>query len=204
MESVMLFHSVDDMLVTAWGVIKAMTLHEEAIKVRTSPPSAAHVRVYMAVVDGEPSGSQHPTPDMQENPQHSPHDCHLGGSTLHQLQVNLGDLVDDELQQLMEDLYQEITLRELNVPPDTHHQHLGEILRKIGILMWMTGRSPFWEREGRNPWNNHFDPLPLHNQMQDGNPEGNLLAHQHLLNPMKMWDALSIHWPWDYDLVPPV
>ena len=50
-------------------------------------------------------------------PQHSPCDCHLGGSTPHQLQVNLGDLADDKLQQLMEDLHQEVALRELNALP---------------------------------------------------------------------------------------
>ena len=56
-KSVMLFHSIDKTLVTAHGVIKAMTLCKEAIKVRTSPPSATHVRAYMAIMDGEPSGT---------------------------------------------------------------------------------------------------------------------------------------------------
>ena len=58
----------------------------------------------MAVVDGEPLGTQHPTPNGEGNPQQSPNDHHPGGSTLCQLQVNLEDLADDELQQLMEDL----------------------------------------------------------------------------------------------------
>ena len=40
-----------------------------------------------------------------------------GGSTLHCLQAELGDLTDQELQQLMEDLHQEITLCELHAPP---------------------------------------------------------------------------------------
>ena len=53
-KSVMLFHSMDEMLVVAHGVITAMTSHEEAVKVRTSPPSAAHVRTYMVVMDGKP------------------------------------------------------------------------------------------------------------------------------------------------------
>ena len=61
-KSVVLFHSMDEMLVTACGVVKEMTLHEESIQVRTSPPSAAYVRAYIAVMDGEPSGTQHPTP----------------------------------------------------------------------------------------------------------------------------------------------
>ena len=67
-KSVMLFHSADEMLVTACGVIKATTLHKEAIKGRTSPPSATHVRPYMVVMDGEPSGTQHLTPDREQEP----------------------------------------------------------------------------------------------------------------------------------------
>ena len=94
-----------------------MFLHEEAITIRASPPSATHMRAYMVGADGEPSGAPHPNPDREGNPQHSPHDCHLGGSTPCQLQANLGDLAGDELWQLMEDLCQEVTLRELNIPP---------------------------------------------------------------------------------------
>ena len=56
-------------------------------------------------------------------------------------------------------------------PPETHHQHLGEILWETGILMLMTGRSPFWEGEGGFPQSSHFDLLPLHNRMEGGNPE---------------------------------
>ena len=60
-ESAMLFHSTDDMLVIAHMVIKAMTLCKESIKHRMSPPSVAHVTAYMSVIDGDPSGAQHPT-----------------------------------------------------------------------------------------------------------------------------------------------
>ena len=49
----MLFHFTDEMQVMACGVVKAITLHKEAIKVRTSP-SITHVRAYMAVVNGGP------------------------------------------------------------------------------------------------------------------------------------------------------
>ena len=103
-KSVMLFPSADEMLVVTCGVIKAMALHKEAIKVRTSPHSATCVRAYMVVIDGEPSGTQHPTPDGEGDPHLSPSDPHLGGMTPHQLQMNLVDLADDELQHLMEDL----------------------------------------------------------------------------------------------------
>ena len=76
----------------------------------------------------------------------------------------------------MEDLYREVCLQELNTLPEAHHQHLGEILWEMGILMWMTGRSPFQEGEGGLPQSNHFDLLPLHNQMEGGTPEANLLS----------------------------
>ena len=41
----------------------------------------------------------------------------MGGGTLHCLQAELGDLTDQELHHLMEDLCQEIALRELHAPP---------------------------------------------------------------------------------------
>ena len=59
-KSVMLFHTADKLQVTACGVVKASSLHKEAIRVWTSPPSATHVRTYMAVVNGEPSSTQPP------------------------------------------------------------------------------------------------------------------------------------------------
>ena len=90
-ELVMLFHSTDEMLVAAHGVIKAMTLHEESIKLRMPPPSATHVRAYIMVMEGKPSGAQPPTPDREKEPQLSPSDPHLGGRIPHQLQVKLGD-----------------------------------------------------------------------------------------------------------------
>ena len=126
-EWVILFHSTDEMLVTACGVIKAMALYEEPIRLRMSPPSATHVRAFMAARNGEPLGAQPPTPDMEEDPKPSPSDPHPDGKTPHQLQVNLGDLEDAELQQLMEDLCWEVALRELNVTqgPTTNPQ--GEI-----------------------------------------------------------------------------
>ena len=71
-------------------------------------------------------------------------------------------------------------------PLETHHKHLGEILWEIGILMQMTRRLPFQEGEDEFPWSNHFNLLPLHNQMEDGSPGNHLLAPQHLFNSMRM------------------
>ena len=75
----------------------------------------------MVVMDEEPSGTQHPTQDREGDPQLSTNDPHLGGRTPDQLQANLGDLADNKLWKLMEDLCQEVTLRELNAPSGTHH-----------------------------------------------------------------------------------
>ena len=170
----MLFHSVDDTLVTAWEVIKVMTLCEEAIKVRTSPPSATHMRAYMVVIDGEPSGTQCATPDREGNPQHSPHDHHPGGSSPCQLQASLGDLLDDELQQLMEDLCWEVTLRELSTPRDPPTTPWGNPVGNGDPNV--DHQEVTCLRGGLEPLEQPLWPLPLHNQMEDQNPEDNLLA----------------------------
>ena len=60
---VMLFHSMDEMLATACGVIKAIAFHEEPIRLRRSPPSATHVWAFMAARHGEPLGTQPATPN---------------------------------------------------------------------------------------------------------------------------------------------
>ena len=88
---------MNELQVAAHGVMKALTLHDKAIRFRTSPPSATHVRASVAVVNGEPSSTQPPTPNGEEEPHLSPSNPHLGGRTPHQLQANLGDLADDEL-----------------------------------------------------------------------------------------------------------
>ena len=72
-------------------------LHDAPIKVRTSPPPATHVRACMAAVNGEPSGTQPPPSNGEEECHLSPSDPHPGGRTLQPLQANLGDIADEEL-----------------------------------------------------------------------------------------------------------
>ena len=105
---------MDEMLVTACGVIKATVLYKEPIRLHPSPPSTAHMRAYTEVKDGELSGTQSLTPDREEVPQQPPSNPHPDGRTQCQFQMDLGDA---QLRQLIEDLCQEVTLRELNVPP---------------------------------------------------------------------------------------
>ena len=130
--SVMLFYTTDKLQVMAHAVVKAWMLCKEAIRVRTSSPSAIHVRAYMASVNREPSGTQSLPSNREEEPHLSASNPHSGGRTPQQLQTNLGDLADDELWQFMEVLYREVTLWELNAPPTNPPPTLGEILWEWG------------------------------------------------------------------------
>ena len=173
---VVLFYSTDELQIMACGVMKALMFHDEAIKVRTSPPSATHVRAYIAVVNGEPSGTQPPPSDGEEEPHLSPSNPHLGGRTPQHLQANLGNLVDNELWQCMEELCREIALWDLNTPPRNPPQTpLGSPMGsgdpdvddlEVTSLRgggWVLPEQPFWL------------PAPA-NQMEGGNPEDNLLT----------------------------
>ena len=75
-ELVMLFQSAEEMLVMAQGFVKAMAFHKEPIRLRMSPPSAAHVWAFMSARHGEPSCTQPPTPNREEEPQLFPSDPH--------------------------------------------------------------------------------------------------------------------------------
>ena len=129
-ESIILFQSVDVMESAMHGAIKAMVLYNEPIAVGATNPSKTHLKAYMTTVGGE-------------EPHLPPGNPHPGGGTPHHLQVELGDLADLELCQLLEDLCGEVTLCELNAPPEALHQCLGETQLGTGILMQMTRRSPF-------------------------------------------------------------
>ena len=116
-ELIALFWSADNMQCATHRAIKATVLCEDGITVRTSAPSEMHVRAYVIVVNREPSGTQ-PLPLEGEEEVHSPTgNPQPSGGTPQHLQTNLGDLVDEELCQLMEDLHQEVTLHELNAHP---------------------------------------------------------------------------------------
>ena len=100
---------------------------------------------------------------------------HPGGGIPYHLQADLANLAKDDLHQLMEDLCWEVTLCELNAPPEALHQFLGNPVWS-GIPMQMTRRSPFPEGEGGFPLDNFSDLLPLHKQMVDGLPRDHLLT----------------------------
>ena len=91
-KSVVLFHTMDKLQIMAHGVVKASMLPEEAIRVRTSPPSATHVQAYMAVVNGEPSGAQCLSSNEEEEPPAPPSNPHSGGRTHNTCKQTLGTL----------------------------------------------------------------------------------------------------------------
>ena len=82
---------------TTCRAVKAMVLCEEAIAVRASPPSATHMRAYMATVGGEPSRTQPPSSEGEEELQLPAGNPNPGGGTLQHLQADCCNLTDDEL-----------------------------------------------------------------------------------------------------------
>ena len=81
-----------------------MVLCEEAIAITVSP-STTHVRAYMAAVGRKPSRTQRPPSDWKEELHLPAGNPHPPGGVLQCLQVDLGNLADDELYQLIEDLH---------------------------------------------------------------------------------------------------
>ena len=185
--SVALFHTTEEMQWVLHGAVKAMELQDEPIAIQIVAASEHHIRAYITIVGGDPSKLQSP-PSEGEGDAHSPTgNPHPGGGTLHCLQAELGDLVDQELHQLMEDLHQEVALCELHAPPAILNQLLGDNLQGAVILMGMTRRSPFQEGEGGFPPDNHLQLLFQHDQMEDGFLKDHLLSTQGLLLQIQMW-----------------
>ena len=109
MESVILFHTADELKRASCSIVKITELQDEAIMVKAVAPSEAHITTYITVWHSEPSkgdGELH-TPPQQFPP---------SGGTVHHLQVDLGDLANHELRQLVEELHQEITQCGMNAP----------------------------------------------------------------------------------------
>ena len=70
MESVVLFHSTDELQHTTHGIVKVMELWGEAITVKAMAPSEAHIKAYIATSHVNPSngeGEPH-TPPQQTPP----------------------------------------------------------------------------------------------------------------------------------------
>ena len=129
MESVVLFHSTDELQCTTRRMVKTTELQGEAITVRAMAPSEAHVAVYLVMSCSNPSNGE-------REPHTSPQQTPPSRGTLHHLQAELGNLAN---------LTQEIVQCGINVPPSFPLQMNGYAHWAVGSLRRMTGRLPFQE-----------------------------------------------------------
>ena len=118
MESVVLFHSTDDLHCATCRIVKATELGGEAITVKAMAPSEAHTKAYLVTLHLNPSnGMGEPyTPPQQTPPSRG---------MLHHLQMELGDIANHELHQLVEDCTQEIVQCEVNAPQQSPSKYMG-------------------------------------------------------------------------------
>ena len=110
MESIILFGTVDDLDCESHGLVDVTEFQDEAVTVQTMAPLQAHVATFTSVWHSKPTsgdGELHTPP--QQTPPSEGTPCHL--------YAQLGDLNDNELQQLIKDLLQEIVQCELTAPP---------------------------------------------------------------------------------------
>ena len=110
MESVVLFHSPDELQHATHGIIITTEFQCEAITVRAMAPSEAHVTAYIAMSHTNPSNGER---ELHTPPQQTP----PSGGMPHCLQGELADLADHKLHHLVEDLTWEIVQCKIHVPP---------------------------------------------------------------------------------------
>ena len=115
-ELVALFHMAEEMQQASCGTIKATELHNESIAIRTVAPLEPHIRAYITIGAGYPSKPQSLPSEGEVYPNSPTGNPHWGGGTLGCIQAELGDLTDQELHHLVEDLHKEITLCKLHAP----------------------------------------------------------------------------------------
>ena len=135
-ESIILFGTAEDLNWASRDLMGVMELHKEAITVQTMALLEAHVATFTTVWCSKPTtrdGELH-TPPQQNAPSEG---------TLHRLHAKLGDLNDNELWQLVQDLMQEIAQHELTAPPRNPLLLTGYNHWAVESPRKMTRRSPF-------------------------------------------------------------
>ena len=140
-ESVILFGTMEELNRVSCNLTNVTVLHDEAVMVWTMAPLEAHVATFTSVWHSKPTTGER---ELHTPPQQTP----PSEGTPHHLCAKLGDLSDNELQQLARDLMQEIVQHELTAPPSNPLLMTGYIHRAVESLRKMTRRSPFWEGEG--------------------------------------------------------
>ena len=181
MESVALFYMTEEMQWASCSAVKAMELWDEPITIWVVAPLEHHIEVYIAIVGGDHS-KLWSLPSEGEGDPHSPTgNPHLDGNTLHLLQAELGDLVDQELWQLVVDLHQEIALHELHAPPSNPQPTPWEECSGSSKTNGNDQEVIFLRGEGGFPQDNHPHLQLQHNQVEGGFIRNHLLSPQGLL-----------------------
>ena len=185
-ELVALFFTAEEMQRASCGAIKVTGLCNKPIAIKVVAPTEPHIRAYVTV--GGYLSKQWSPPSEEEDDTNSPTgNPHWGRGTPWCLQAELGDLTDQELWQLMDDLHQEIALCKQHAPPATLNQLPGVNPQGAVILMRMTRRLPSQEGEGAFPWDSHLHLQHQCNQMEDGFLRDHLLSPQGLLWQIQTW-----------------
>ena len=184
-ELVALFHMTEEMQRASHGTIKVMELHDEPIAIRTIAPSEPHIRVYLTVGEGDPSKLHSLPSEGEGDPQSPTGNPQPVRGTLHCLQAEFGDLADQELHQLMEDLCQEITLHEFHAPPSNPQPSPWGEPSGSGNFNGDDQEVAFPRGGGWFPRDNHLQFQS--DQMEHGFLRDHLLSPQGLLWQIQMW-----------------
>ena len=162
-ELIILFCSSEEMLATAHMVTKAMAWCEEPIKLCTSLPSTAHLRVYIAGRNPPHQALKSLTPEGEEVPWLPPSNPHPNGRAPCQFHMDLRDLGDAQLWQLMEDIWQEVA------QSSVHSQGAfpwanRRLWQEVGTPTWKMRRLPSQEGGDADPADSHCGPLAPSNR----------------------------------------
>ena len=187
MESIILFGTVDNLTHASQGLADVTEFCDEAIMVQTMALLEAHITAFTSVWHSKPTSGDrelHTPPEQTPPSEGTP--CHL--------YAQLGDLNDNELQQIISDLLQEIAQCKLTVPPRNPLQMNGYTHQAVEGLRRMIRRSPFQEGEGGVHWGS--PPQFQSNHLQEGFP----LDHHSNCHVLHQWAANycpnigSAHW----------
>ena len=147
-DSVVFFNNVTDVNHTQQVLPDVPEFCDEAIATQTMAPMQAHITAFIEMWcsnpvtrEGELHTPPYRTPPNEETP------CHI--------HVQLGDLNDNELQQLVRDLLQEIAQHESIAPPAIPFLEIGHAHWAVVSQRKMTRWSPFQEGEGSLPDHHH-------------------------------------------------
>ena len=189
MESVALFHMAEEMQWASCSAIKAIDLRDEPVVIWVMAPLEHNIEVYIAIAGGDHSKPWSLPSEEEGDPNSPTGNLYLGGTTPHYLQVELGNLLDEKLQQLMEDLHQEIAPCELHTPLSNPQPTPWGEPSGSGNTNRDDLEITFPKGEGGFPWDNHLQLQLQWDQVEGGFLRNHLHSPWGLLQQIQMWDT---------------